>query len=150
MGERQTLSESPRVYFIPDFISEKECKHLIKEAKPHLQRSTVLGAKGGDIDHRRTSMGMFFPYNPSDKILRSIEKRIAKLTNLPIENGEALQVLRYQEGGEYQPHFDYFNGSQPGGAEALSHGGQRVATVILYLNTPEKGGETIFPISTSR
>jgi prolyl 4-hydroxylase len=141
----QTLSTAPRIYYIANFLSDKECDHIIKQAKPLLERSTVLSAKGGAIDPRRSSRGMFFPANSVDPIIKSIDRRIAKWTKLPLEHGEPFQVLCYNKGGEYQPHFDYFNKSQPGGADALARGGQRVASLILYLNNPQKGGETIFP-----
>lgn len=51
-------------------------------------------------------------------------------------------MLKYKEGQEYQAHFDYF--FHAGGVE---NGGNRMATVLLYLNTPEEGGETVFPIA---
>lgn len=62
----QTLSMSPRVYLIPDFLSEAECDYIIQAARPHLQRSTVLddhGIHGDVVDSRRSSKGMFFPSN---------------------------------------------------------------------------------------
>ncbi len=144
----ETLSEMPRIYLLHDFLSYEECDHMIKEARPHLKRSTVVSDKkpqDGEIDPRRTSQGMFFPQNPKDRILKRVEKRIADLTGLPVANGEAIQVLCYQAGGEYRPHYDFFPMNTPGGAAQLARGGQRVATVIMYLNTPEAGGETIFP-----
>jgi prolyl 4-hydroxylase len=144
----QTLSTSPRIYYFKNFLSANECDHIMKEATPHLERSTVLAeADEGKVDYRRTSYGMFFASNPQDKKLRALEERIAKLTNTPIENGEALQVLRYGVGGEFQPHHDFFVKTEAGGVGALNRGGQRVATMIIYLNTPEKGGETVFPIA---
>jgi prolyl 4-hydroxylase len=33
----------------------------------------------------------------------------------------------------------------PGSAPHIARGGQRVATLIMYLNEVEEGGETIFP-----
>jgi prolyl 4-hydroxylase len=62
-----------------------------------------------------------------------------------VYNLEDLQVLRYKQGGFYRPHFDYFSLEHEGSATLLSRGGQRVATVIIYLNTPRAGGETVFP-----
>lgn len=54
-------------------------------------------------------------------------------------------MLRYAPGTEYKPHFDYFDPAQPGTASVLKRGGQRVGTIVVYLNTPEEGGATIFP-----
>ena len=56
------------------------------------------------------------------------------------ENGESIQILHYQNGEKYEPHFDYFHDKNN---QAL--GGHRIATVLMYLSNVEKGGETIFP-----
>ena len=58
------------------------------------------------------------------------------------ENGEAMQVLHYELGQKYEPHFDYFRDKVN-----QQLGGHRVATVLMYLSDVEKGGETIFPNS---
>lgn len=58
--------------------------------------------------------------------------------------GESLQVLHYSV-GEYLPHFDYFDPALPGSQPVLAQGGQRIMTFIVYLNTVEAGGETLFP-----
>jgi prolyl 4-hydroxylase len=136
------MSAEPRIILLEDFLSSSECDYLIEGARPHLRRSRVLGHQGELLDDRRTSWGMFFPQLPSDPILSGIEVRIASFVNLPRENGEGIQVLWYREGGEYQPHYDYFDPKVPGGVD---RGGQRVATVIMYLHDTEEGGETIFP-----
>jgi prolyl 4-hydroxylase len=145
----ETLSEKPRVYVIRNFLSDKECDHLMTLSTPYLERSTVLDETGGNeiglLDGRRSSYGAFLPPELFDPVVWQIESRIAKLTKYPVENGESIQVLRYLKGGEYQPHFDYFHRHTEGGAAALTRGGQRVATVIMYLHAPEAGGETIFP-----
>lgn len=144
----QTLKTMPRIYLIPNFLSLDECDHLIREARPQLKPSTVVDdskAHTGKLDRRRSSQGMFFSSNPTDPVLRTIERRIADLTGMPVENGEAIQVLWYQVGGEYRPHYDYFSSHTVGGASSIGRGGQRVATVIMYLNDTEAGGETIFP-----
>jgi prolyl 4-hydroxylase len=47
----------------------------------------------------------------------------------------------------YLPHFDAFDVTTGPGRECVATGGQRVATVLIYLNTlpPGVGGETRFP-----
>lgn len=65
--------------------------------------------------------------------------------NWPLENGEGIQILNYGTSGEYRPHFDYFPPQRAGSARPLTEGGQRVATLIMYLNDVEEGGQTIFP-----
>jgi prolyl 4-hydroxylase len=46
------------------------------------------------------------------------------------------------DGQKYEPHTDYFHDSYNSRPD---NGGQRVATVLIYLATPEEGGETVFP-----
>lgn len=56
------------------------------------------------------------------------------------ENGEDIQVLRYEHGQKYDPHFDYFHDKVN-----IARGGHRIATVLMYLSNVTKGGETVFP-----
>ena len=100
---------------------------------------------GGEETHQsRTSQGMFFERGESELVSR-IEARIAHLLGWPVQNGEGLQVLRYAPGAEYLPHFDYFDPAAPGTPAILQRGGQRVATLVMYLHEPEAGGATVFP-----
>ncbi|MBH1964256.1 MAG: 2OG-Fe(II) oxygenase [Comamonadaceae bacterium] len=136
----------PRLVVLGGLLSDEECDQLIALATPRLSRSlTVATQTGGEEVHAdRTSQGMFFQRGESE-LVKKIEARIAKILNWPVENGEGLQVLQYVPGTEYRPHYDYFNPSEPGTPTILKRGGQRVATVVMYLNEPEKGGGTTFP-----
>lgn len=138
--------KSPRVVVFGDLLSLQECQELIDLATPRMARSqTVVNATGGsEVNEARTSQGMFFGRGENELCAR-IEARIAALVNWPIENGEGIQILRYAPGAEYKPHFDYFDPAQPGSSAILKRGGQRVGTVVMYLNTPEAGGATTFP-----
>ncbi len=136
----------PRVLVFGNFLSDQECDQLIALAGPRMARSeTVDNVTGGsEVNVARTSRGMFFERTETDLIAR-IERRIAALLDWPLENGEGLQVLHYKPGAEYKPHYDYFDPVHPGSAPILKRGGQRVGTVLMYLNTPTKGGGTTFP-----
>ena len=136
----------PRVVVFANVLSPEECHELMSLAATRLSRSeTVVHATGGsEINAARTSEGMFFSRGENELITR-VEARLSVLLNWPIENGEGLQILRYAPGAEYKPHFDYFDPQQPGTAAVLRRGGQRLATLVLYLNTPEAGGATVFP-----
>lgn len=137
---------NPRVIVFGGLLSDDECDHLMDRARPRLARSeTVDNATGGsEVNAARTSDGMFFERGESPVIAR-VEQRIARLVNWPVERGEGMQVLRYSPGAEYRPHHDYFDPKHPGTATILKRGGQRVGTVVMYLNTPEAGGGTTFP-----
>lgn len=136
----------PRIVVFGNFMSDEECDALIADATPRLSRSeTVVNATGGsEVNDARTSHGMFFGQGET-ALCERIEQRIAALVNWPVEHGEGIQVLRYAPGAEYRPHQDYFDPAQPGMATVLARGGQRVGTLVMYLNTPAKGGATTFP-----
>merc|ERR1712176_1055013 len=58
--------------------------------------------------------------------------------------GEGIEVIHYQDGQKYESHHDYFAQTPPG-ETSISNRDDRVATVLMYLEAPERGGETIFP-----
>jgi len=138
--------QHPRIVVFRDLLSDAECEALIKQASPRLSRSeTVVNRTGAsEVNAARTSQGMFFARGEGE-LVTVIEARIGALLNWPVERGEGLQVLRYGVGAEYRPHFDYFDPAQPGSQAILKRGGQRVGTVLMYLNTPAAGGATTFP-----
>ncbi|XVF63620.1 hypothetical protein PTKIN_Ptkin09bG0101300 [Pterospermum kingtungense] len=142
-GEQWTevLSWEPRAFIYHNFLSNEECEYLINLAKPDMVKSTVVDSKTGKSkDSRvRTSSGMFLRRG-QDKIIRDIEKRIADYTFIPVEHGEGLQVLHYEVGQKYDAHFDYFLDEFN-----TKNGGQRMATMLMYLSDVEEGGETVFP-----
>lgn len=150
VGDRQVqvlmAMANPRVVLFGNLLSPEECQALIDDARPRLSRSlTVALQTGGDeVNADRTSDGMFFQRGQTELVQR-LEQRIARLVRWPLENGEGLQVLHYRPGAEYKPHYDYFDPGAPGSATILQRGGQRVATLVIYLNNPTKGGGTTFP-----
>ena len=136
----------PRIVVFGNLLSDEECDALIALAQPRMARSlTVATQTGGEeINQDRTSSGMFFQRGET-ALITTIEARIAELLRWPLENGEGLQVLHYQSGAEYKPHYDYFDPDAPGTPSILKRGGQRVGTLVMYLGEPEKGGGTVFP-----
>ncbi len=136
----------PEILVFANLLSPAECEALIDAARPRLSRSLTVDIKTGgeELHPDRTSQGMFFERN-ENAVVQRIETRIAKLLRWPIQNGEGLQILRYPPGAQYKPHYDYFNPAEPGTPAILERGGQRVATLIIYLYEPEAGGATVFP-----
>ncbi len=150
VGDREVVVlmevASPRVVLFGNLLSPEECEALIAAAEPRMARSKTVETRTGgeEVNASRTSDGMFFQRGEID-IVQKLEARIAKLVNWPLENGEGLQILRYGPGAEYKPHYDYFDPAEPGTATILKRGGQRVGTLVIYLNNPTKGGGTVFP-----
>lgn len=150
VGDREVsvllVMKHPRVVVFGNLLSDEECDTLIAAANPRMKRSLTVETKTGgeEVNADRTSDGMFFQRDEIP-VVAALERRIAKLVNWPVENGEGLQVLHYRPGAEYKPHYDYFDPSQPGTPTILKRGGQRVGTLVIYLNNPEAGGGTTFP-----
>jgi prolyl 4-hydroxylase len=136
----------PRVVVLGNLLSAEECEALIASARPFLARSLTVETKTGgeELNPDRTSSGMFFTRGQTPEVA-AVEARIARLLNWPLENGEGFQVLNYKPGAEYKPHYDYFDPAEPGTPTILRRGGQRVATLVMYLNEPTRGGGTTFP-----
>jgi prolyl 4-hydroxylase len=136
----------PRVVVFGNLLSAEECEEIIALASARLARSETVETRTGEseVNDARTSEGMFF--QPAEfPVCARLEARIAALLQWPLENGEGLQVLRYRPGAEYKPHYDYFDPAEPGTPSILKRGGQRVGSLVCYLNTPGEGGATVFP-----
>lgn len=139
-------STAPEVVFADNFLSHEECDELIAMAGP-LTRSVIIDDISGDRVHinGRTSTGTFFDHT-DNPLIEKIERRIAEFTNWPKENCEAIQVLHYGLGCEYVNHYDFFPKNSTVDKINNAKGGVRVATIIMYLNDVEDGGDTDFPI----
>ncbi|WP_042460222.1 2OG-Fe(II) oxygenase [Neobacillus dielmonensis] len=134
--------DHPFILHLDNLLSYEECDELINLSKDRLQPSEIIDSETGEkkAASGRTSKGMYFTLG-ENWLVTAIEKRIAELTNYPVENGEGLQVLNYKIGEEYKPHFDYF----PSTRVNPEQGGQRIGTLLIYLNDVPAGGETVFP-----
>lgn len=138
----KVLSWDPRIILYEGLLTDEECDHLVSKAEPRLTRSGVVDVDNPSnegISDIRTSYGMFFD-RQEDEVISYVEKKLSEWSLIPPGHGEGIQVLRYANGQEYKPHFDYFFDTV-----SVSNGGNRLATILMYLSTPEEGGETVFP-----
>eukprot|EP00249_Psilotum_nudum_P006312 c19629_g1_i1 orf=384-1241(+) len=141
--KQKVITWSPRIIILHNFLSPEECDYLIAIAQPRLGKSTVVDTNTGKgIESKvRTSSGMFLTASErKHPMIQAIEKRISVYSMVPVENGELLQILRYEPDQFYKPHHDYFSDEYN-----VKRGGQRVATMLMYLSDVVEGGETHFP-----
>jgi prolyl 4-hydroxylase len=141
-----TRGTSPNLALVEGLLSPDECDGLVALARPRLVASTVVDPQTGQdvVAGYRNSLGMFFRPGEDDFISR-LDRRFSEAMNLPLENGEGLQVLCYAPGGATAPHFDYVQPSNPANQASVARSGQRVSTLLAYLTDVEAGGETVFP-----
>ena len=140
-----TACTSPRVCRVESFLTDTECAVLIAAAYPRLQPA-YAGLQAGE---GRTSQGCELPCElPA---AASVLRKVRGLVRLPFERMEEVYVSRYSRGQRYDTHHDAPDESDPDAERFLaSGGGQRVATVLVYLNTVASGGQTTFPLAGSR
>ncbi len=137
---------NPNIAVLENLLDDDECEELIRLSAGKLKRSEVVDRAGGGftVSDVRTSKGTYFARG-ENPLVSLLEARISALTGVPVEHGEPLQILHYDKAGEYRPHHDYFDPSQPGSDEILAKGGQRIATLVMFLNDVPGGGATEFP-----
>jgi prolyl 4-hydroxylase len=138
--------DSPRIMVFDDFLSDIECDTLVQLSKAKMEDSTVIDPITGHfVKHpERTSLGTHFEHQSSDVVI-AIENRITEIFGFDTKQQEAIQILQYALGGEYKAHFDFFSPSDASSHALIAEGGQRLATLIMYLNTPVQGGSTDLP-----
>jgi len=137
------LHKSPPVVSVEDFFSPEECQEYINISNPPSNDQSVSPLEVSSAtfsalaQSKRTSTTWFCYYSQVPTLLAKA-KRL--LNNLPIEQMEESQIVRYRTGEEFSWHYDEVPGSE------LHNGGQRVGTLLVYLNTipKDKGGGTVF------
>ena len=149
-GDREVVvhmrTEDPVVASLGNVLDADECRTLIALARPRLNPSTLVDPMTGRdvVSDQRTSWGMFFRLAEDDFIAR-LDRRLSRLMNLPLENGEGLQVLHYPTGAGSEPHLDYLQPGNAANRESIARSGQRVSTLVTYLDDVPAGGQTVFP-----
>ena len=138
------FSSDPIIYVVDDFISEDECQEFINCSKDKLQPATVIGLKEEQKLQDRTNEFAWLEHHANETI-HEVSKRLSILVQMPIRNAEMFQVVHYESGTEYKPHFDSFDQSTELGKKYWEPGGQRMITALIYLNDVADGGATYFP-----
>ena len=138
------FSNDPILYVVDDFLSDDECDAFIQASAGKLKPSTVISPDEHIQHESRTSENCWIEHDAND-IVHEVSKRFSILVQMPIRNAEQYQFVYYKEGAQYKPHFDSFDYETENGKKNWEPGGQRMITVIAYLNDVEEGGETGFP-----
>lgn len=139
---------APRIFTVEKFIPRPVCNWFIKYAGARQEMTLVRdGATGRDLLSAGRSATMAgTDALELDVVLQLTKLRIAGAIQTHVSHQEPTQFLRYGPGQEYQAHYDLIRPQEEAAAaEELRVLGQRVATVLVYLNDGYKGGETQFP-----
>ena len=144
---RQVLSQSPKILAFAGFATATECAWTIARARDLLKPATVFNPASTDqIYHSvRDNSGVELQLPDMDVVIEVLRARISAATRLPVPIFEPTQILHYAVGEQFRPHHDFLDPEVPAYADQLKTFGQRIATVLIYLNDGYSGGETVFP-----
>ncbi|XP_068154171.1 prolyl 4-hydroxylase subunit alpha-2 isoform X2 [Drosophila tropicalis] len=140
----ELIGLDPYMVLYHDVISPNEIAQLQEMAKPQLKRATVYNATGNTnqfVKTRTAKVAWFL--DTFNQLTERLNQRIKDMTNFVLNGSEMLQVMNYGLGGFYIKHFDYFNTTTNPQTGQIN--GDRIATVLFYLNDVEQGGATVFP-----
>jgi prolyl 4-hydroxylase len=129
-------------YIINNIINEQEANHIINKSSMQLHDSRILG-ETLDTKIRKSKSTWLYKDDP---IVMKIMIKISNIVKLPIENAEALQVVKYDPNGYYNEHHDSCCDGHELCTEFIKRGGQRIKTILIYLNDEFTEGATNFPV----
>jgi len=138
---------NPRLHLVRNFASDFEMDHIIKNSFQNMRPQN---------QNAETGVVYELPM-PGDSILENLEARMRSITpglgalrapEFSGDGGDTLRVRRYLpdgtgfEGGDFHPpHTDWYTRPGMGTNDAL------LVTMMIYLSTPEEGGETNFALA---
>ena len=138
--------QKKNIVIIDNFLSPSECESILFELNfGYWNDSRVINGQYntdnavGFVSETRKSQSCYQEFFNDDLIetVEDIEKRIEVKFHNSAKTFETWQATKYDKGGKFDFHLDC--GSWKGTKE-----GERARTIIIYLDTPIKGGETSF------
>jgi prolyl 4-hydroxylase len=126
---------------IDSVLTREDCKYIIEKANSLFTPSTVVGSSANDPS--RTSETAWIP--KTDPIARKVFAKACEMTGKSMDCCEDLQVVRYKPGTFYKAHHDSCCDGSQACKDFESQGGQRIGTLLVYLNDEFTDGETHFP-----
>jgi prolyl 4-hydroxylase len=127
-------------------LTKLECQEIIELAKKEkMSESRVVSENSLSEynDNARKSYQIWF--HPSrNPILQKLSKLSTELTGFPQNNQELVQIVKYEEGGKFDAHYDSCVQNESICKGMNKGAGQRRSTLLVYLNEEIEGGETEF------
>ncbi|SPP80890.1 prolyl 4-hydroxylase subunit alpha-2 [Drosophila guanche] len=142
----EELSLDPYIVVYHNVLTDAEIAKVEQIAEPLLEHSSVYVAeiKKAIKSKVRTALGAWIPDSDMDAsgwtVVQGLHRRIRDITGLNINEQQHMQIIKYGYGGHYDPHFDYFNAT----VKNTLASGDRMVTVLFYLNDARHGGSTVF------
>ena len=127
---------------IPNFISFDESAKFVKLIDKSEKIDSTIGVDG-KVTKNNTRISQTVSLCDCDKIVIDLKRKVAKEMGIPFNNLEPVQAQLYEVGGKFDLHQDSFDTNN-----LIKFGlasGNRVKTLMIYLNVDLEGGSTSFP-----
>ena len=157
----ETVCGDPRVAFVHNLVTGEEAQELISAAQNVGLKQSLVGNMKERYQHAvpptpeeiREEAAREGRTSTSCRVERSLPVsaavvlRVSHIVGMSPYCSEAVQVVHYEEGQEYQVHNDWFQPDDPFYHDRVRIRGQRLVSVFCYLcDVPEGGGGgTFFP-----
>ena len=143
--KHEQVFHDPKLDLYHNILSEVEIEHIKELARVKLQSAEVYSMKSGKLtkaNYRISKNAWLLPRD--DRIVRRVINRVGALANMDMSYSEPLQVANYGIGGNYEAHFDFASPPHNSSIFGAYDFGNRIATMLFYFETVEKGGDTTF------
>lgn len=135
----------PAIVLLERVITDAECDELIELSKQRLEPSQVYTGRGEEVRVSKTRKSESALFDRKEHpLIAKLDRRFSQIMQAPEDHCEALATAHYKVGGFIRAHTDYLTLDTMPVQATLARGGQRVATLLVYLNDVEAGGETRF------
>lgn len=128
-----------QIYEIPDLLSGQECAEVIAAIDQSLVPSGVTVGPSDYRTSRTCHLG-----TSARQLAAELDRRFAALIGIDPAFAEPLQGQRYEPGQYFKAHTDWFEPGTKEFTDNTTPGGQRTWTLMVYLNTVQRGGQTDF------
>jgi prolyl 4-hydroxylase len=128
----------PKVY--PNFITRDDAKYILKMAEYNYEDSVVVG--GENTEGIRKSQTYWL--SKDDPVAKKIIQKVCYIDGYNTEQAEDIQVVKYEPNGYYNEHHDSCCENDDK-CEEFQKEGNRIVTMVIYLNDNFEGGATQFP-----
>ncbi|KAH8332870.1 hypothetical protein KR074_012171, partial [Drosophila pseudoananassae] len=144
----EEISLDPYVVVYHDVLAERVIAEILRLSETKVEPVIVQEAPGTiRRENIRSALGFWLPERdedingPNGPLYQHLQNIVRDITGFVIRNEQHFQVLKYEFGAHYSPHCDFLNVS----LKKTREEGDRIATVLFYLNDAPHGGATVFP-----
>ena len=130
--------KDPSIY--PDFITEDQANHILEMAKYNYKDSVIIGRDNTEGVRKSQTYWL----SKQDPVAKKIISKVCQINGHKIEQCEDIQVVKYEPNGYYREHHDSCC-DEGDACKEFNKDGNRILTMVVYLNDGFEGGSTRFP-----